>query len=145
MNTKIAIVSKQLRKLLLLLLIISMSSCARKISFGTSTVVPAAEGRVKIKNDKNKNHSVEVSIKNLAEPQRLQPSRKTYVVWMDTEKNGVKNIGQLNASSGLFSSTLKASLSTVTPFDPTRFFITAEDDGTIQYPGAQVVLSTDRF
>ena len=119
-----------------------LQSCATKYSFSTSQVVPAAEGSVKVKKDKNNNYNIDLSVERLAEPKRLTPSREMYIVWMNTEDNGRKNIGQLKASSGLFSSTLKSSLHTVSSFKPTGFFITAEDNSNIQYPTGQVVLTT---
>jgi hypothetical protein len=121
------------------------SSCAKKISFQTSSIVPAAEGTVKVKKDKNDNYRISMAISNLAEPSRLQPSRNTYVVWMDTDNNTIKNIGQINSSTGFLSNKLKASFETVSSFKPVKIFITAEDDAAIQYPGMQVVLSTDHF
>jgi hypothetical protein len=107
--------------------------------------VPEAEGYVKVKKDKNSNYDIDVSIRNLADPKRLTPARKTYVVWMETNQNGTKNIGQLNSSSGMFSKALKASLTTVSTFKPERIFITAEDDPKIEYPGSQVVITTSSF
>jgi hypothetical protein len=121
------------------------TSCARKVTFQTSNVVPAAEGTVKVKKDNNNNHKIEISIQNLAEPNRLQVPKSTYVVWMDTDNSGVKNIGQINTSTGFLSSRLKASFETVSSFKPTRVFITAEDDGNIQIPGMYVVLTTNNF
>ncbi len=79
----------------------------------------------------------------LADPKRLDPPKDTYVVWMETSSNGTKNIGSLNTSSSLFSSTLKSSLKTVTPYKPTDFLITAENDKEVQYPNGQVVLKTN--
>ena len=61
---------------------------------------------------------------------------------MKTESNGIKNIGKLNPSSGLFSKTLKSSLQTVTPYKPESFFVTAEDDADIQYPRGERILTT---
>lgn len=127
------------------MMLLFFSSSARKISFQTSTVVPAAEGTVKVKKDKNNNYRISVAISNLAEPTRLQPSKNTYVVWMDTDNNRIKNIGQINSSTGFLSQKLKASFETVSSFKPIKIFITAEDDAAIQYPGMQVVLSTDHF
>ncbi|HEY1114161.1 MAG TPA: hypothetical protein VGE66_11400 [Chitinophagaceae bacterium] len=121
------------------------SSCARKVSFLTSSVVPAAEGTVKVKKDNNKNYDIKIEINNLAEPDRLEPSKKTYVVWMDTDDNVTKNIGQINSSTGFLSSKLKASFETVSPVKPNKIFITAEDDGNIQYPGSQTILTTTNF
>jgi hypothetical protein len=114
-------------------------SCSRKIAFQTSSVVPAAEGTVKVKKDNNNNYHIEVEIANLAEPNRLQPAKKTYVVWMETDLEGAKNIGQINSSSGFLSKRLKASFDAVSAIKPTRIFITAEDEGTVQYPGMQVL------
>jgi hypothetical protein len=126
------------------MIIVFATSCARKIRFTNSVVEPAAEGYVKIKKDKNKNYALDIRVNNLASPKRLQPAKQTYVVWIETI-NGGKNIGQLSSASGLFTSSLKASLKTVTPFKPTRLYITAEDNGDIQYPGLQSVLMTEQF
>lgn len=122
-----------------------LSSCSRKISFNNSSVVPAAEGSVKVKMDKNRNYAISVNVERLADASRLQPTKEYYVVWIETENNGIKNIGQLKSSSSLFSSALKGSLETVTSFKPKKVFITAENNTDIQYPGEQVVLSTNNF
>ncbi len=124
---------------------LSLASCAKKIRFSTSTVVPAAQGSVKVKKDNNNNYNIDLSIIRLADPQRLTPPKNSYAVWIETEQNGTKNIGGLNTSGSLLSKTLKSSLKTVTPFKPTRIFITAEDNTSVQYPGSQVVLTTERF
>ena len=124
---------------------ISVISCARKTSFLTSPVVPAARGDVTVKSDKNKNYVIHVQLSGLAEVERLQPSKNAYVVWMETDRNVTKNLGQITSSSGTFSQNLKASFETVSSEKPTKIFITAENDPSIQYPGTQVVLSTDRF
>ena len=107
--------------------------------------MPAAQGSVKVKKDNNNNYSIDLNVIRLADPKRLEPSKNTYVVWIETEENGSKNIGSLNTSSSMFSKTLKSSLKTVSPFKPESLFITAEDNADIQYPGYQVVLRTDRF
>lgn len=122
----------------------SFGSCARNFSFITSSVVPAARGNVKVSEDKNKNYVILVQIQNLAEVERLQQSKKTYIVWMVTDQEITKNIGQLNSSTSLFSKQLKATLKTVSSTKPIKIFITAEDDASVQYPGSQI-LSTNRF
>ncbi len=130
---------------LIFILVLSLASCSRKISFQTSSVVPAAEGSVKVKKDNNNNYSIDLNVIRLADSKRLEPSKSTYVVWIETSENGSKNIGSLNTSSSMFSKTLKSSLKTVSPFKPVSLFITAEDNADIQYPGSQVVLRTDRY
>ncbi len=117
-----------------------LESCAKKITFSTSSIVPAAEGSVKIKKDKNSNYNIELKVMRLADAKRLNPPKQMYVVWMETEQNGTKNLGQLKTSSSMLSKTLKSSLKTVTSFQPKTIFITAEDNADIQYPTGQVVL-----
>ncbi|WP_242689137.1 hypothetical protein [Pedobacter sp. SYSU D00535] len=131
--------------LFLALPVLTLCSCAKTVRFATSTVVPAADGRVKIEKDDNDNYSVNVSIENLAPPSKLTPPKDVYVVWLETETDGTKNIGRLVSSSGFFSNALEATLTTVTPFKPTRIYVTAEKNATIQNPGSQVVITTRRF
>ena len=123
-------------------LLIIMSSCSRKLKFYESPVVPAATGSVKVKKDRNNNYSVEVNTIHLAEPQKLQPPQNTYIVWMESDQNGMTNLGQLKSESGILSKTLKGNLKTVTSFKPRSFLITAEDSPNSQYPSNQVVLRT---
>lgn len=130
---------------LALIIFLSFTSCGKSIAFQNSSVVPAAQGKVSVKKDSNKNYSIKIEISNLAEVSRLQPSKNVYVVWMETEDSVVKNIGQIKSDTGFMSSKLKASFETVTSFEPSKIFITAEDNADVQYPGMQLILSTNRF
>ncbi len=127
----------------ILLLALLFQSCATKYVFNNSFVVPAAEGSVKVSMDKNHNYKVVLAVKRLADPKRLNPSKELYVVWMETEQNGINNIGQLKTSSSLLSSELRSSLKTESPSKPLTFFITAENNAEIQYPEGQEVLRTN--
>lgn len=131
--------------ILLLISVLFTTSCARKIHFDNSNVVPAARGTVKLKTDDNNNHSIEIKVRHLAPPARLQPPKSVYVVWAETSQNGVQNLGQLKTSTGLISNTLKASLDAVTPFTPKRIFITAENQANIEFPSTFVVLNATSF
>lgn len=128
---------------LITLMLCLSASCARKMTFSRSSVVPAAQGRINVTKDKNKNYVIKILITDLAEVERLQPPKQTYIVWMVTNAGTTKNIGQLKSSKSTISKKLKASLKTVSSFDPVKIFITAEDDSGIQYPAGQIVLSTD--
>ncbi|MGY3053517.1 hypothetical protein ACVWYG_001717 [Pedobacter sp. UYEF25] len=123
----------------------ALSSCSNKVMFNTSRVVPAAQGYAKVTKDDNGNKLISIEIMRLTQPTRLQPSRSVYVVWMETKDNGLKNIGQLRTGSGFFSSTLKSSFTTITPFVPKMIFITAENNADITRPTGDTVLSTDTF
>lgn len=130
---------------LALVMLLSLTSCAKKITFQNSSVVPAAEGKVTVDKDNNKNYVVKIKIDNLAEVKRLEPSKNTYVVWMETDESIVKNIGQIKSDTKFISSKLKASFETVTAFKPEKIFITAEDNADAQYPGNIRVLETNKF
>ena len=127
------------------MILLSVNSCSKSVSFLTSSVVPAARGTVKIKVDNNKNYSIDISLSDLAEVSRLNPPRLTYIVWMVTDHELTKNIGQLKSSMSFMSKRLKGTFRTVSSDKPIKIFITAEDDANIQYPGNQVMLSTDAF
>jgi hypothetical protein len=130
--------------ILMALMLIPLTSCAKKYVFLNSSVVPAAQGYVKIKRDKNKNYVIQVTVSNLAEVERLHSSNTTYVVWVNVERNMTKNIGQLKSGSGFMSKKLKAQLETVSSFSPSKVFITAESDPSVSYP-SRVILTTDNF
>jgi hypothetical protein len=127
------------------MLMFSFTSCAKKMAFLSSSIVPAAQGSVKVKTDNNKNYAIQIEIDNLADPSRLTPPREIYVVWMDTSQETAKKLGQIKTSSSMFSKNLKASFETVSSVKPVKIFITAENDPNVLNPDWEVVLSTDRF
>ncbi|MBN2274699.1 MAG: hypothetical protein JXK95_10230 [Bacteroidales bacterium] len=132
-------------RILTVVMLFSVTACVKKIKFQTSAVVPAATGYVYIKSDENKNYVIRFSISNLAEISRIQPSRQTYVVWLVSDQEKTVNIGLLESSAGFPSKQLKASFETVTSHKPTKIFISAENNGNVQYPGKLMVLTTNKF
>ena len=124
------------------LLLLGGSSCAHKTTFLTSSVVPAAEGTINWKKDKNDNYVISIKMVNLAEVERLQPPKKAYVVWSENQEGRPKNLGQINSSHETFSKKLKASFETVSSFKPTKIFITAEDESDVNYPSSMIVLQS---
>ncbi|MFO7674056.1 MAG: hypothetical protein R6V74_10155 [Lutibacter sp.] len=120
---------KSLINLLFVTVLVLLTSCATTVKFPVSGVAPAAEITATKKQDKNNNYVIEVTAKNLASAERIDPTKKNYNVWIVTENNGTKNAGMLvnkNAKT--------ASLKTSTPFDVKEIFITAEDQGDYSYP-----------
>lgn len=128
---------------MLVILGLSLYACSNKMEFTTSPVAPAARGDVNIKKDRNDNYSIDVSITNLAEVERIQGENTTYVVWIVTEGEEAKNIGQIQSATRGISNKLKASFQSVSTKRPLKVFVTAEKDGAIAMPGPIVVLSTD--
>ena len=117
------------------------TSCAKKIDFENSNVVPAARGKVAVKKDKNNNYNIKLEISYLAEPERLQPPKKYYVVWIATESNQIPiNVGQIVGTSKLH-----VKFESVSSSKPKRIFVTAEGEASTQYPSQYIVIETDKF
>ena len=122
-----------------------LSGCVTKTNFLTSSTSPAARGYVKVKQDDNQNYGIQIHVDYLAEVERLQPARQTYVVWLETKNEVVKNLGQLQSDTKSISNNLKADFETVSAFEPRRIFITAEMDGTTTYPDKAIILDSGQL
>jgi hypothetical protein len=121
-------------------LILFMSSCAERVAFQRSEIVPAAEAQVRVKTDRNNNYELDIRVENLAHPENLTPPRETYVVWMQSTDMQIYNLGELQIGNNL-----RGTLTTVTPHSPARIFITAEDRAAMDEPGDLVVLVAEDF
>lgn len=111
------------------LITLLMLSCSSTIKLPVSTIVPAAEISASQKEDKNGNIKVSLKAEYLASPERLNPPKKTYVVWVFAPKVGNINIGQLSIKNGR-----STDFETIVPYKVSEIFITAEDEGNITYP-----------
>ncbi len=111
----------------------------RAIKMQVSPDVPAAQGKVKYDKSDNGNISIQLEVRYLAEPQKLQPTASVYVVWVSADKDSpAQNIGALivdNQRKGILKST--------TPLQSFELFVTAETNGQIQAPTGQRLLWTD--
>lgn len=128
-------------------LIFSFSECTAqsKTKFLTSSLVPAARGSVSVKKDKYDNYFLRLDVSNLAEASRLTPPMKTYVVWIVTDENITKNIGQVKTTTTFLAKKLKANFETKSAFRPVKVFITAEYDSDIQSSNKEPILTTANF
>ncbi|MBW0179228.1 hypothetical protein [Sediminibacterium sp.] len=122
-----------------------LQSCSKKINFQTSAEVPAARGYVKVSKDDNKNYVIKLELSNLAEVNRLDPPKESYVVWMESANNPVKNIGRINSSGSLLSRRLTVSFETISSVKPSLIFITAENEPTTSYPSGKRMMTTSSF
>ena len=141
--------NRPLKRILLavfaVMIILPFTSCAKKFNFLNSTVVPGADGFVKIKKDNNKNYIINIEVSDLAAVERVQASKTTYVVWMETDEGNAENLGQLKSSTSFLSKRHKGSMEAVSSYKPVRIFITTEEGVNTQFPGRQVVLTTENF
>lgn len=117
------------KNVMIIVCIVLLSACAKNIQFPTSSVVPAANISAKKGIDDQKNFTLEITSKNLASVDRLDPPGNNYSVWIITKEYGVKNVGQLNVENAK-----KTSFKTVTPFDFDEVVITVENQGDQLYP-----------
>lgn len=129
-----------LKIFILLFVALTFTACSKKVTFPVSNVVPAAEAVVKVDKDDNKNYKIELQVDNLAGPERLNPGRKYYMVWMVTKEHGTLNIGRLDINRKN-----SGELKTNTPYEPVRIFITAEDDQQPVLPSSQEILNSGEF
>jgi biopolymer transport protein ExbD len=129
---------KRERNVLLVATLLFLTSCASITKFPVSNTLPAAEITAKTKQDKNKNYTIEVTAKHLASPDRLNPPKSNYNVWIVTEENGTMNLGMLTNKNAK-----TAVLKTKTPFKVIEIFITAEDQGNNSSPNGIEISRTN--
>lgn len=106
-----------------------LSCCTTTKKFPVSTSVPAANFSLKKNTDNQKNFVLEITAENLASADRLTPPGNNYSVWIVTNENRVKNVGQLVVQNAR-----KSTFKTTTPYDFSEVFITVENSGDLEYP-----------
>lgn len=143
MNSNYSLIKASLPFLLMVLLVVS--SCSPKINFPVSRVVPAAEPKASVNKNKEGEYVVKVNVNNLALPERLSPPKRNYVVWVNTEAQGVRKIGELKNRRGMLSNTGKASFEGSIMEKPTQIIVTAENNADVQFTGDHTVLKSDVF
>lgn len=111
------------------IIFILLTSCAGYQEFPVSERVPSAEIEVVVNQDKYENNIIKIRTKYLVAPERLNPAKGYYVVWVNTQLNGIFNVGRLNSQTSK-----KSSLHTLTPYHPVSIFITAEDEPLLTTP-----------
>lgn len=106
----------------------------------TSAAIPAAEAKLKLKNEDNQNTKVELKVERLAEPSEVVQGTSTYVVWVRPAGKGAapQNMGALRVGRDL-----KAELDTVVPYTDFNLFITAEKSPTVTNPTTEPLLWTE--
>jgi hypothetical protein len=139
------------------LLLISVYSCAKKTVATAKPESPAEtpaaivvpeenKGQVQIKRDVNSNYVIHISLKDLEAVNTAEPSsKKAYIVWMNSDKQLVKSLGQISSKTGWLSDRSKSSFESVSELKPTKIFITEEDDAMVKVPGKKIIWSTKRF
>ena len=108
-------------------------------TMATTEKVPAATGKVQIKQEKDGNTKVKVEVAHLAQPDQAFDAT-TYVVWLKPAAGLAQNVGVLNVNKKL-----EGSLETKTAFKDFTVIVTAEKSANVTMPTGQSVMDTKVF
>jgi hypothetical protein len=114
-----------------------LTSCTSTKKFPISQVTPAADITAKIKKQDKPNYLVTITANNLAASERLDPPKKTYVIWAVSEAGVIRNVGHFTQQNAV-KSTYKASF----PYKPIEIFITAEEEEGLCEPAGIEIART---
>ncbi len=121
--------------------VMAISSCASHgpLLLVASQDIPAAEGTVKVTGTDDGNSQIQLEVKHLALPERVNPGATVYVVWVSGPAFGAEqqNLGALKVDENL-----NGSLTTVTPLKAFNLSVTAEPSQASTSPTGRVLLST---
>jgi len=106
-------------------------------TMATTERVPAATGKVKVKQEKSGNSRIKVEVAHLAQPTGVFDPASTYVVWLKPQTGDPQNVGVLNVKKDL-----KGELETRTAFKDFHVIVTAEVDPYTTTPNGQPVMDT---
>ena len=125
--------------LLLLLLTGGMttSSTAAALLLGSSSEVPAAQGKVRLHRTKNGNVQIKLNVKHLAPPGRITPGANVFVVWARGLAPGAEaqNLGALKVDKNL-----NGKITAATAMPSFDLFITCEQAQTATFPAPPELL-----
>lgn len=100
---------------------------------------PSAQGTTKVSTTDDGNTQVNVEVKHLASPAKIDPDATTFVVWVKDNYNDSdpQNLGALKIDSDL-----NGKLEAVTPLKSFDLYVTAEPSPTATEPSNDPVLKT---
>jgi hypothetical protein len=116
----------------------SSSQDSANIALRSSDSIPSAQGRLAVKGTEGPNQVVDLTVKHMAQPNRVKPGATAYVVWLqpDAAKEPI-NMGVLSVDKDL-----NGQLQFKTPFPKFEVFVTAEENPTVQAPSEHTHLLT---
>lgn len=137
MNHVTRTLSRVARVLLLSTCCAGVAIAGVKLPLGLSTEVPAAQGELKLKDTRNGNVELKVTVKHLAPPGRVVAGTSVFVVWARGLSAGTdaQNLGVLKVNSNL-----TGKFVAVTPMQSFDFFMTCEQSPTVLFPSGPQLL-----
>jgi len=117
---------------------VATASAAATLPLGSSSEIPAAQGKVRLHRTKNGNVEIKLSVKHLAPPGRITPGANVFVVWARGLAPGdeAQNLGALKVDKKL-----NGKLTAVTAMSSFDLFITCEQTQTATFPAAPELLT----
>jgi len=110
---------------------------ALTLPLGSSSVIPAAQGKVRLHSTKNGNVEIKLNVKHLASPGLITPGASMFVVWARGLAPGAEaqNLGALKVDKNL-----NGKLTAVTAMSSFDLFITCEQSQTVTVPATLELL-----
>lgn len=104
---------------------------SKTVELATSQQIPAAQGEMSVKDAGNNNTQVELSIKHLAPPQKIDAQATTFMVWAkpSSDLRRAQPLGALVVDKDL-----KGKLTATTPYRNFEVFVTAETSSQVEDP-----------
>lgn len=116
---------------LLLAGFLAATGAAATMPLGRSAEIPAAEGKVKLRQTSNGNTEIKLNVKHLAPPARIDATSAVFVVWVRGLETGAlpQNLGALRVNKNL-----SGKLEAVTSLREFDLFLTCEGTQTVTAP-----------
>lgn len=117
--------------------LVAATCAATTFQLGRSPEAPAAEGTVNLRQTSNGNTKINLSVKHLAPPARIDPASAVIVVWVRGLEAGAlpQNLGALRVNKNL-----SGKLQAVTSLSAFDFFLTCEGTQTVVAPTSTELL-----
>jgi hypothetical protein len=117
------------------LLTLFIAACGTTKEIVESDLAPAAEAEIVAREGANDNTKLNISVKHLAEPNKILENAEQYIVWISPEgSNVVQNVGALKVDDDL-----SARHETTIPYKNFRVFVTPETSQVASAPTGPVV------
>lgn len=125
--------------------VLTWSSCQKKIHFLPSSQLPGVKGFVIVKTDKAHHYSFKIRLSKLEEASAIRVPKVNYIVWLESNQKAVKKMGKLSTYVHYVSKNLNATFETLTEIKPFRIFITEETVSATRNRETSVILTTEGF
>jgi hypothetical protein len=114
-----------------------LAGCAsNRQALSRSTSIPAAEGEIQAKEEKNGNTHLKIKVDHLAIPAAVDSDASTYVVWAEDKDSGkLTNLGAMQVNDKK-----QGNMEAITPLKKFDVYITPEGQATAEQPSGERLL-----